>query len=77
MNKLNLFEQFYLVARSNFKSDAKLAEALGMSRGTFSYYTNKKYSRSPTLKTLEKWCDLLDITYTDNVFNINTNKPII
>ena len=68
MEKNTIFEQFYKIARKDFKSDAKLAEALGMTKSSFYYYIKKENPRSPTLKTLEKWCDILKINYSKNIF---------
>lgn len=69
MKENNLFGQFYKVARKKYKNDSQLAKALGISRGTLGYYI--KYDRSPTLKTLERWCLILNISYSKNIFKIN------
>jgi len=68
MNKKTLFEQFYEVARSDFKSDSQLAKSLGISRGTFGLYTKKNNPRSPNTSTLENWCKLLNIEIENNIF---------
>jgi len=68
MKKKTLFDKFYELARLDFKSDSQMARAIGVSRGTFNYYTKKENPRSPNISTLERWCVKLDIEIRDNVF---------
>ena len=69
MEQTKIFKQFYDIARNKFKSDKQLAEALGIRRSSFSIYTKKNNPSSPSIKTLENWCEILEIKIVEDVFN--------
>ncbi|ADZ83199.1 helix-turn-helix domain-containing protein [Cellulosilyticum lentocellum] len=62
------------IRKSKGFSQAYMAEKIGVNRTTYSNYENN--NREPNLKTIEKICEILDVTISDIVSDTQKNITV-
>ncbi len=63
-----MLDKFITEARKKYPTDKAIAESIGIAPQNFHKY--KKGEKSPSIETLQKWCDMAGINWNYN-FEIN------